>query len=113
MYCRVALGWKGGYYLVRGKRHGGKLYLTEAVSYELVDTETSQKMKAGSAVLRAGVGSALLGPAGLLLAAGAKKKTTRTFVVRLVWSETRETLIEFTQGDFSIFEMTWKGAHNE
>lgn len=71
---------------------GDRIYITpESVShYELMNA--TEGKSAASAIGRAAVGAALLGPIGLLAGATAKKKGT--YMVALYWSDGEKSLVE-------------------
>lgn len=73
-------------------RHGDDIYITpeSVLRYELLNAE--EHKSAVSAVGRAAVGAALLGPIGLLAGASAKKKGT--YMVALYWSDGEKSLVE-------------------
>lgn len=77
------------YACIRGK---GSLDInsTNCTSYELLDADS--KTSATSAVCRAALGAAILGPAGLLAGITAKKK--KSYLIKIEWKTGGSSIIE-------------------
>jgi len=79
---------------------------TAAANYEIdyvVLAGQESRTKTGSAVARGAVGGALLGPVGLLAAAGAKKNTDVAMVIHYKSGRTENKTVKFNSKDFKKY----------